>query len=65
MLALGGERETLMHAEAVLLVDDGEREVAELDALLKQRMGADGDVDLAGGERGETWRAAAPPCRGR
>ena len=48
-----------MHAEAMLLVDDGEAEVAELDALLKQGVRADGDVDLAGGERGRAWRAAA------
>ncbi len=47
-LALGGEREALVHAEAVLLVDDGEREIAEGDALLEQCMGADQQVDLAG-----------------
>ena len=42
-LALGAEQQALMHAEAVLLVDHGEREIAEGDALLEQRMGADGD----------------------
>ena len=46
-LALAGEREALMHAEAVLLVDDGEREVAERHLVLEQRMGADQKIDLA------------------
>ncbi len=32
-----------MHAEAVLLVDDDEREARKLDILLKQRVGADDD----------------------
>ncbi len=54
-----------MHAEAMLLVDHGEAEVAELDALLKQRVRADGDVDLAGGERGERGAPRPPPYRGR
>ena len=39
-----------MHAEAVLLVDDGEREIAKLDLLLEQRMRADQQVDVAEGE---------------
>ena len=38
---LRGERQALVHAEAVLLVDDGEREIAERDVLLEQRVGAD------------------------
>ena len=40
-----------MHAETVLLVDHGEPEIAELDALLEERVGADGDVDFARCER--------------
>ena len=40
-----------MHAEAMLLVDDGEAEIGEGDALLKQRMRADGKIDLAFRER--------------
>ena len=39
-----------MHAEAVLLVDDREREIAELDLVLEQRMRADQEVELAGFE---------------
>ena len=38
------ERRALLDAEAVLLVDDRDREVAELDALLDQRVRADDDV---------------------
>ena len=34
-----------MHAEAVLLVDDREREIAERDVLLEQRMRADQQID--------------------
>ena len=40
-LRLSGQRQTLMHAEAVLFVDDGEREIVEGDLFLKQRVGAD------------------------
>src|SRR3974390_927405 len=36
-----------MHPEAVLLVDDGDREIAESDLVLKQRMRADDEIDLA------------------
>ncbi len=43
--ALRLKPEPLMHAEAVLLVDDHEGEVLEGDRLLKQRVGADQDVD--------------------
>ena len=39
-------------AEMLLLVDDDEAEIAELDALRQQRMGADDDVDAAIGEPG-------------
>ncbi len=36
-----------MHAEAVLLVDDGKREIVKRDVFLKQRMRADQKVDIA------------------
>ena len=39
-----GERRALLDAEAVLLVDDRDGEVAELEALLDQRVRADDDV---------------------
>ena len=42
-----------MHAEAMLLVDDGERQIVERDIVLKQRVGADDEVDVAGSERGQ------------
>ena len=41
-------------AEALLLVDDEQAEVAEHDVLREQAVGADQDVDAAGGE---PWRA--------
>ena len=44
------ERQPLVHAEAVLLVDDRQSQIAERDIFLKQRMGADDEVDIAGGE---------------
>ena len=50
-LALTRECQPLMHAETVLLVDNGEREIVEGDVLLKQRVRADDKVDVAGGER--------------
>ena len=37
-------------AEALLLVDDQQAEIAELDVLRQQPVRADDDVDLAGGE---------------
>ena len=40
-----------MHAEAMLLVDDHKREIAEFDRLLEQRMGADENVDATLGKR--------------
>ena len=46
-LALAGERKPLVHAEAMLLVDDGKREIAERDLVLEQRVGADQQIDLA------------------
>ena len=52
-LALLAEVHALADAEAVLLVDDGEAEVAEGDVLLEEGVGADEDGDLAGGQRRE------------
>ena len=43
---LGLQRQTLMHAEAMLLVDNDHSEVVKSDALLEQRVGADQNVDL-------------------
>ena len=48
-----------MHAEAVLLVDDGEREIAERDVLLEQRVGADQQIDVAEREPFEQFVALA------
>ena len=64
-VALGGERQALVHAEAVLLVDDGQRQVVEVDAFLEQRMRADDDVDRAAGEAVEDLVALAALSRGR
>ena len=49
-----------MHAEAVLLVDDGERQIVERHVLLEQSMGADDQIDLAGGEARKNFRPFAP-----
>ena len=65
LAALRLQRQALVHAEAVLLVDDGEGEVAEHDVRLEQRVRADEDVDLAGGETLEQVVARAGPSRGR
>ena len=48
---------TLLHAEAVLLVDHGDREVGELDLALDERVRADGDAHVA--RRHELVRRAA------
>ena len=40
-----------MHAEAMLLVDHHQREIAECDRLLKQSVRADENVDAALGKR--------------
>ena len=47
---LGVERGPLADPEAVLLVDDGDRQLGELDIRLDQRVGADGQAGLPGGE---------------
>jgi len=49
----------LVYAEAVLLVDDHEREAVELDALLEERVRAHGDLHRAGREVAGEPRAAA------
>ena len=49
-------------AEPLLLVDDEQAEIAELDVLRQQAVGADDDVDLAGGEVGERRPSARPCC---
>src|SRR5674476_605 len=46
-LALLRQRQPLMHAEAMLLVDNGERQIVERDILLEQRVGADQEIDVA------------------
>src|SRR3546814_4829681 len=55
-LALAAEAHTLVHAEAMLLVDHRQREVAELDTFLEQRVGPDEDAGTALGD---------PPDHGR
>ncbi len=50
---LAAERRPLLHAEAVLLVDDDQTEVGELHVLLEQRVRADHDPGLAAGSLGE------------
>ena len=58
-VALRLQRQPLVHAEAVLLVDDGEGEVAEHHVRLEQRVRADEDVDLARGQAIEQVLARA------
>ena len=48
-----------MHAEAVLLVDDGQRQIAERDLVLEQRVRADQEIDLAEREAVEDVGALA------
>ena len=48
MLALGSQGIALLDAEAVLLVDDHQREVGEVDPVLEQRVRPDDDPGLAG-----------------
>ncbi len=64
-LALAAEQEPLIDAEPVLLVDDGQREVAILDRLLEQRMRADHDGDAAAREPGEHVAARRRPSPSR
>ncbi len=60
-LALAGKRQSLVHTEPVLFVDDGEPKVAKLDLFLEQRMSPDKDVDFAERELGKNG-AAFPPA---
>ena len=48
-MALGGQRHALVHAEAMLLVDDSQCQVGEFDFLLDQSMGADHELQRDGG----------------
>ncbi len=54
-----GERQALLDAKAVLLVDDHEGEVAKRDVRLQQRVGPDDDRGQARGEAGQ-GRVARP-----
>ena len=55
--ALLAQQQALMHAEAMLLVDDHQPEPLELDAFLEQRVRADRDLGSARCEVGERARA--------
>ncbi len=57
--ALGGQRQALVDAEAVLLVDHHQRQVVEGDARLEEGVGADQQADRAVGEAGEDRLALA------
>ncbi len=48
--ALRAKRQTLLHAETMLFVDDGEAKIMERQIALHQRMRADDDVDFAGAD---------------
>ena len=54
----------VLDAEMLLLVDDDEAEILEGDLLAEQRMRADDDIDLAGGEPGlrRPWSRPRRPC---
>ncbi len=62
LAALLLQSQALLHAEAVLLVDDDERELREVDAFLKQRMGADDDPHFAGRDSFERALATLAGC---
>jgi hypothetical protein len=64
-LALGGERQALVDAEAMLLVDDDERQIAEFDAGLEQRVRADEEIDGSVFQSGEDGVALAAPLAAR
>ena len=48
-----------MHAEAMLLIDNRQREIVERDLVLEQGVRADQKVDVAGGKRGQNLGALA------
>ena len=52
VVALLAQREALLHAEAVLLIDDRQREARKANAFLDQRVRADSDLCLARGNLG-------------
>ena len=58
--ALVAQRQPLVHAEAVLLVDDDQAELRERDALLHQRVRADDDVRAARAARASALARALP-----
>ncbi|MCY1529070.1 hypothetical protein D9M68_641970 [compost metagenome] len=60
-LALARERQPLRHAEAVLLVDDGQAQAVEFDVILDQRLRAHDQLHAAvgGGRRGFSARLGA------
>ena len=58
--ALFPQQQALVHAEAVLLIDDHETQALELDALLKQGVCADRNLRAAGREIAERANAARP-----
>ena len=59
-LALLREPQPLLYAEAVLLIDDHQREVVELQPVLEECVGADHHLRLAGGHE---CQGAAPGTR--
>ena len=60
-----GQRGPLLDAEAMLLVDDGDGERAELDRLLDERVRADRQVGFARRERPQRGRVLRPGNRAR
>ena len=60
---LGDERAALAHAEAVLLVDDGDGQRAERDRVLDQCVRPDDERALAAAQAVEQVRAARCGCR--
>ena len=62
---LGVQRGALAHAEAVLLVDDGDREVGEHDGVLDQRVRADDERSSPLASLASASRAPAPRASSR
>ena len=62
---LAVQRSALVDAEAVLLVDDGDRETVELDGFLDERVGADEQLQLAGRRACRGCRCAGPGASSR
>ena len=53
------ELEALLHAEAMLLVDDDEAEIVKVDLLFDERVRADGEVGFAAKNTGACFAFAA------